>query len=352
MTTKALLSWIDSFDSTLTENQYLWDAIRQMAAIQVEISKKLEVALPLGGSPAGTQEAMNVVREKLRVAMRDLRTLSVFRIFNQVTATIAALERLETSPIGAPTKHLERLRKLLGEYGAAHEGFITLQDLPATWSLLSTAQRVAAAIGSWLDFAAFAKGSLGLNPDPSTVEGERLEIYLSGQAEFRQFLQKATALEEIYSEICVLINVSAAQEPLRIVKVESGSVWAWLKGNPKASALIAALLGSAARFIYRNHTDEGRLSTIPDKVEKIQAVLQLSDELRRRGISTEGLDAQISKASVKIGAQLERLLEGEEQIEINGEIHPLTPNQQQKLIAAKQVKLIAERSPDESGAQQ
>lgn len=160
------------------------------------------------------------------------------------------------------------------------------------------------------------------------------------------FLEKNTALEQIYEEFCTLFNVSPKQEPLKIIKIESGSFWTWLQGNPLVVAAIIASIGRVAHYIYSNYTTEGKIAAVPKKVEKVELVLRLSDELKKRGIATEGLDDNISKASVKIAGHLEKLLEGEDQVEVNGEIIPLTPSGQQKLIANKRVKLIEEKNPE------
>lgn len=91
---------------------------------------------------------------------------------------------------------------------------------------------------------------------------------------------------------------------------------------------------------------EGKLSAIPKKVETIELVLHLSDELKKRGIATDKLDDLIKKASMTIGNNLEKLLAGEEQVELNGEIIALTLRSQQHLITNKQVKLIEQKAPD------
>jgi hypothetical protein len=54
----------------------------------------------------------------------------------------------------------------------------------------------------------------------------------------------------------------------------------------------------------------------------------------------------LKKASIAIGNNLEKLLAGEEEIELNGEVIALTPAGQQKLIAGKRVKMIEEKSPE------
>jgi hypothetical protein len=224
----------------------------------------------------------------------------------------------------------------------AYEKFILAQQLGETAQLLSVAQRVDVAINSSIMFASVVLKNLCSEANAERTE-DQLEIYLSSETDFLLFLEKINALEQIYEEFCHLFNVSAKQEPLKIVKIESGTAWAWLKGNIAVVTAMRSVIEKAAQYFYRNYTDEGKLSTIPKKVETIESVLHLSDELKKRNISTEQLDEHLKKASVTIGNQLEKLLSGEEQIELNGEVIPLTPNSQQKLIAKKQVKLIEDK---------
>jgi hypothetical protein len=163
---------------------------------------------------------------------------------------------------------------------------------------------------------------------------------------FSFFLEKTGALEQIYEELCQLFDVSPKQEPIKIVKVESGSLWLWLNGNPKVVSAVSSVIEKAARYFYRNYTDEGKLSAIRKKVETIESVLHLSDELKKRDITTDKLDDHIKKASITIGNNLEKLLAGEDRVELNGEVIALTPNVQQNLIGNKQVRLIEGRKPE------
>jgi len=153
-------------------------------------------------------------------------------------------------------------------------------------------------------------------------------------------------IEQIYEELCHLFNVSAKQEPLTIIKIESGTVWAWLKGNPSVVNGIKSVIEKAAHYFYRNYTDEGKLSVIPKNIETIESILHLSDELKKRDIPTDKLDEHIKKASVTIGNRLEKLLQGEEEIELNGDVIALTPSSQQRLIAKRHIKLIEGTAPE------
>jgi hypothetical protein len=233
-------------------------------------------------------------------------------------------------------------KKAFEDFAEEYEQFITAQQLGEGARLLLSAQRADVAVSSSIEFTSIVLKNLCPESETFPFSENRLEIYLSSETDFHLFLEKVTALEQIYEELCHLLNVSPQREPLKIVKIESGSVWTRLTGNQAVVTAIAGAISKAAHYVYRNHTKEDQLASIPNKVGTIESVLHLHDELKKRGIETRDLDEHIKIASVRVGNHLEKLFEGEEQIEVNGEVIALTPGGQLKLIEKKQVALIAD----------
>jgi len=271
--------------------------------------------------------------------IQEIKKVSPIRILKEVENILGSLAETESGLDSETNARLNTLKTELEAFRGAYEKFILAQQLGETAQLLSIAQRVDVAVNSSIMFATVVLKNLCPEAGAERT-ADQLEIYLSSETDFLLFLEKINTIEQIYEEFCHLFNVSAKQEPLRIVKIESGTAWAWLKGNIAVVTAMRSVIEKAAHYFYRNYTDEGKLSTIPKKIETIDSVLHLSDELKKRDIPTEQLDEHLKKASIKIGNQLEKLLSGEEQIELNGEVIALTPSSQQKLIAKKQIKLI------------
>jgi len=341
MTTKQLFSKFELLEKNLRSNQYLLDAVQSMSRRQNEITNLHSGSLVVDQGNE-TIQAVNRTRGKLREIIQEIKKVSPIRILKEAENILSSLAETESGLDAETNVRLNTLKIELEAFRDAYEKFILAQQLGETAQLLSVAQRVDVAINSSIMFASVVLKNLCSEANAERTE-DQLEIYLSSETDFLLFLEKINALEQIYEEFCHLFNVSAKQEPLKIVKIESGTAWAWLKGNIAVVTAMRSVIEKAAQYFYRNYTDEGKLSTIPKKVETIESVLHLSDELKKRNISTEQLDEHLKKASVTIGNQLEKLLSGEEQIELNGEVIPLTPNSQQKLIAKKQVKLIEDK---------
>ena len=278
----------------------------------------------------------------MKEIIQEIKKLSPKRVFKEIDNLLKTLTEAEAGLDSHTNIRLNSLKIELESLGGAYEKFISDQRLGETAQLLSIAQRVDVVINSSIIFASVVLRNLC--PEAGTERtDDQLDIYLSSETDFLLFLEKINTLEQIYEEFCHLFNVSAKQEPLKIVKIESGTAWAWLKGNLYVVTAMRSVIEKASHYFYRNYTDEGKLSTIPKKVETIESVLHLSDELKKRDISTEQLDEHLKKASVTIGNQLEKLLNGEEEIELNGEVIALTPGSQQKLIAKKHVRLIEDK---------
>ena len=312
-----------------------------MSRRQTEITNlhSRSLVVPDGGE---TMAAVNQTRSKLREIIQENKKFSPIRILKEIESVLGTFTEAESGLDSETNARINVVKTELEAFRSAYEKFILGQQLGETAQLLSVAQRVDVAINSSIMFASVVLKNLCSETGAERTD-DHLEIYLSSETDFLLFLEKANSLEQIYEELCHLFNVSAKQEPLKIIKIESGTAWLWLKGNLPIITAMRSVIEKAAHYFYRNYTDEGKLSTIPKKVETIESVLHLSDELKQRNISTEQLDEHLKKASNSIGNQLEKLLRGEEEIELNGEVIALTPSGQQKLIAKKHVRLIEDK---------
>jgi hypothetical protein len=153
------------------------------------------------------------------------------------------------------------------------------------------------------------------SPPPSGME--ELTVFFPATQTYREVVEKLAAIADLYDEVCNLAGVSAAAFPLRISKIESGSLWLKLFGESKVVALITKLIENGANFTYRNFTQEGRLREIPRNIETIRAELKLLEELEQAGIPTAELRENIEKSSVIISDKINTLLSGSSEITVN-----------------------------------
>lgn len=154
----------------------------------------------------------------------------------------------------------------------------------------------------------------------SVGEGERtLEISLNRVGTLEEFTEKLKSLLAIYLEYCRLFDISAAEYPLKIIKVETGSLWLKVFGESKIIGLVTDSLKAAAAYYYRKLTTEGKLGSIPARVEGLESVLHLAEELKDAGYNIPEMEENIAKTATLIAKHQAKLLENEFRITIGGD---------------------------------
>ena len=131
------------------------------------------------------------------------------------------------------------------------------------------------------------------------------------------------------------------------LNIESGSLWADLLGYPKIITLMESFIVKSALYTYRNFTKEGKVSSIPRQVRAIESILNLRDKLQKEGLETEHLDESIQKSSIIIAKELNRLLSGEPQITIDGQLYGVSHELEEKFIAQSEVLSLSDGSIEE-----
>lgn len=122
----------------------------------------------------------------------------------------------------------------------------------------------------------------------------------------------------IYNEFCILTGASSQSHPLRLCKIDSGSLWIKLFGESRTIGLVCSLIENAAKYAYRNYTVEGRAAAIPKKVETLKEILGLSRSLEEAGIDTASLNQKLEKGAVALANEFNELIQGQKLINLNG----------------------------------
>lgn len=148
---------------------------------------------------------------------------------------------------------------------------------------------------------------------------QEFSLFLSTKDNYKDVLTKLTTVSELYSELCNLIEVSSAEYPLQIIKIETGSIWVKVFGESRVVSLLIKLIESGASFMYRRFTNEGQIQSIPRQVEAIESVLHLAENLEKFGVDTTQVKDNLQKSSVIISNQLNNLLQGVTSVRINDE---------------------------------
>lgn len=90
-------------------------------------------------------------------------------------------------------------------------------------------------------------------------EDEGLEISLLNDRFEKETYSKVTdPIYLIYEKICEIGNIDLKEEPLQIIRMETGSFFIKFIGNKSILKLISSILESFHKIIIRNYTREGK----------------------------------------------------------------------------------------------
>lgn len=226
-----------------------------------------------------------------------------------------------------------------------YETSINNYTWPQIMKLLTTAKDLYVSILVYRDFVSLIREDLEATIDVPQ-DNKVATFFFQSTTEYEEFLNKLLALDRLYSELCLLANVSRSQYPLQVIKLESGSLWIKLFGESKVITLLTSLVESAARYFYRNFTDEGKITSIPRNVESIESVLALSKKLEAEGIDVTAIKDNVQKAAVTMSAQLNKLLLKEPSVEVNGKKHSVAEAMQDNYLLEGQRLLLDDGKQD------
>ncbi len=170
---------------------------------------------------------------------------------------------------------------------------------------------------------------------------ERLTILLDSALNLREFALNIEIISDMYSELCMIMKVSEAENPLKIRKIESGSEWLDVLGHKKVINTLTKWIEECVSYYYMNYTKEGNRNAL---AKNLREDIKLKGILEKIGISSEGMDEHIQKSAITLSHKTFELAEKSSLIEINGTRfqHPEYANM--KLLGGgNKAKLISEQ---------
>lgn len=213
------------------------------------------------------------------------------------------------------------------------DAYLSSQNQKNAITLVIEARKLISLLDGFHSALLFINGNLEQR-QYNLQSGGEISIFLSSSINLRQFAEKLQAIDLIYKEICFLLNISVADEPLQIGKVESGSLWAKLFGNSRAISMTADFIEASASYVYRNFSKEGKLSGIPRKIETVDEILGLYKRLQVEGIDIKEMKESISKSAISIAKEVNVLLDGQAEIKVNENKYSVGDEVQKQLLQA------------------
>lgn len=223
------------------------------------------------------------------------------------------------------------ISKSIDNFATKFEHYIASYSPKSAAPVITEARKLSALLGEFKTALLFFKVNLE-EEHYETEEHDHLALHLPSHLSLHQFATRLIAIDVIYNELCGLLHISSSEHPLSISKIESGSLWAKVLGNARIIRLMGDFLEASVSYIYRNFTNEGKLSAVPRKIETINKVLQFTKKLEKEGIDVSVAKEHLEKSAIIIVEELNALLEGQAQISINEKSYSVGAEIQRKLL--------------------
>lgn len=308
------------------EAQYFFDCLENINSTSLELEKYIQLIAKGGDSSINANQLItHLVQSKQKIG--EIKPRSFFSSMDKLQYEINKAKEFGFND----SSQLEEIDGRLNEFSHSYEVYLESYSPESAGLMLLEGRSIYSLLDGFKKGMSFYMENIE-DSTPVLENGRELSIVLSSSMILSEFILKLQSIEKIYDELCMLIDVSKAEHPIQILKIESGSLWAKIFGESKVIGLMTNFIESGASFVYRNYTVEGKLSTIPRKVESIESILKLSEQLKKQGINTEEMNEHINKSSVVIAKELNKLISGEPEIIINSTRLSIGDEVQKKLI--------------------
>lgn len=312
----------------------LLESIGLIADLQVTVERYV-LLIAEGGSQLPVQA--NYLYTDLTNSSRSVAQIRVRKFFSDLEIFQEILTDVGKT-VPDSSFYIEELEEKIIEFSDFYDDFLSLQNAQNVAKLTSAASILNRDIHRFLKSLEFICDALDSNNGVDEKPG--LTLLLPATLNFKEFIDKLSALQTIYSELCQLLGVSESDDPLRIEKIESGSLLISLFGNDNILALIVDFLKSSASFFYRNYTTEGKISAIPSRLESLNAILEFTEKLDSLGVETKSMKVELSKSGQAIAKNLTELLDRQGSITINDSEINLAPRQDQNFLELRRPKQL------------
>lgn len=213
----------------------------------------------------------------------------------------------------------ELLTREVDEFISCYDKFLMDPNLPTAAALMfqasSTNRQLRSTFGAFHLIDETLEASVGPDVDEASIS-----LVLSEVDGFGDFTRKLEAFHSLYRELCFLLGTTEGSHPLRVAKIESGSLWIKVFGDTRVVQLLVALLESTVGYLHRTFTTEGKIASVPRKLESLDAAIQVAAKLQAAGVDTSEMNENLRKSGVAISQGLAELLEHQPRVRVNKNI--------------------------------
>lgn len=323
-----LLQRVDAALAALTSAEPLIKVIEALDNTNTEIDVRLSEIAEGGGNKI--QESASSLHSQFASLPNITRTLSSRKLFREVEM----LQHRLSAALGEGVSDNQEIVFILDEldgFAEAYNTYVAHQAGTNALPLLLISRRTRYTIARLRGFLEYIRNNTINVALPNSGESE-FSLVLHRVVSLSDFAEKLTTLDTLYAELCYVLNISAETHPIRVAKIESGSLLTRLLGDTRVVGLMLALIEGSVKYFHRSYTAEGKITAIPKRIESLDAILNFSNRLKESGVDVSDLNETLAKSAVSITNSLNALVSDQPVVEINDQIHSIGRELQAALI--------------------
>ncbi len=340
---------LTSFIAVISSQAYLRQTLTELSNHHVSISNAVS-NLTVFSNPKDVNNIgawSNKLAKFIDEAMKNIQNIKVRQIFNEINNIESVYADFRSDTNIADKQSISDLGTLLSDFGTNYDNYLNSIEVTKKrenlFIFLAMANSLFYSLGTIHDtLVTISLNYQNIDLLPDNEQEGRLSILLESEMDYDSFVQKISAINIIYGELCALAGASYNNASPKIIKIESGSLWAEILGYPKIISLLESILEGSIGYMYRTFTREGKLASIPRKVETIESILELRKKLKAVGIDTIDLDENLQKASVIIAQEANNLLVGEPKLTINNRVFSIGASLEKKYLESGRQRLLSD----------
>jgi len=331
----------------------LTQVLKLFEIVNIKIDEYL-FAIARGGS-SQINESASAIHNVVASLPNETRCVNSRTLFREIETLEEQLSEALTEDV-EEHQYIAVVLERLDKFAEAYNVYVNDQAAANAFPLLMIARRLRQTLAEFRGMLEYFSVNSSGGTTANTDEAE-LSLAVQNASSPQDFAAKIAAINALYFELCTVLNVSVASHPLRIGKIESGSLWTLLFGDIRVIGLMITLISESVRFLHRNYTGEGQLAAIPRKLESLNLALDFSNRLKESGVDVSAAEASLAESAVIIATSLNTIVGGQTVVEVNGQVlslgaeldrASLENSATRKLLSSPAINLASEPDTDEN----
>lgn len=261
------------------------------------------------------------------------------QLFNEIHDAILHSEHFSDKMI---EPHFD-VKEHLEDFNAAYDKYIDLQRADTACELMIQGHRSYASISTFRDTLQQISAAIS-NDQTDAGENEGvLTLFFPQAISFDSLVDKLSAIEAVYNDLVGLAGLSVADHPLRIAKIETGSLFIKVVGAIFPTKLLGEFTRKTAEILFRRFVKEGKIEAEGEYRKEIVEILDLRNSLNEIGVDTSKMDDRLSHAATKHAERLGKLMYGESAVEVDGVAVTIGAMQEAEFLEQRKLRLLEHR---------